>query len=182
MSGSAGTIYLEDALKEFRKTKRAVEKALAQVSDAEYFATPDAETNSIAINVKHMAGNMRSRWRDFLTSDGEKPDRFRDTEFVIDSADTREDLTARWEAGWQFVFGAIEPLTDADLTRTVLIRGEPHAVVQAINRQLTHYSYHAGQIILLAKHFKVGEWKTLSVPRGASDALNAEMAKKWTKT
>jgi hypothetical protein len=127
--------------------------------------------NSIAQTVKHMTGNMRSRWTDFLSSDGEKPDRQRDSEFV-DPPATRGTLLARWEEGWQLVFQALEPLTDADLSRTVFIRGEAHSVMQAVNRQIAHYAYHCGQIVLLAKHFRSEEWKSLSVPRNKSGEFN----------
>jgi hypothetical protein len=140
---------------------------MAQLSDDQLFAALDGEMNSIALIVKHMTGNMRSRWTNFLTSDGEKPDRDRDTEFIEPSA-TREALLERWETGWKIVFDAIEPLTGADLTRTVTIRGEPHSVMQAINRQVAHYASHIGQIIFLAKHLAGSNWKTLSVARNRS--------------
>jgi len=144
---------------------------MEQVTDEQLFATLDEEMNSIAIIVKHMAGNMRSRWTNFLTSDGEKPDRNRDTEFV-DPPTTRADLIRTWNAGWDKVFEALTPLSDADIERTVTIRGEPHSVMQAINRQIAHYAYHCGQIVFLAKHFKASEWKSLSVPRNKSAEFN----------
>jgi len=144
---------------------------MAQVTDEQLVAVLDGEMNSIAVIVKHMAGNMRSRWTDFLTSDGEKPDRNRDSEFVEAPA-TREALLALWEEGWQCLFGALEPLSEEDLQRTVTIRGEAHSVMQAINRQVAHYSYHVGQIVLLAKHFKRDEWQSLSVPRRQSGEFN----------
>lgn len=165
--------YLPDAVLEFRKTKALADRAMEQVSDVDFFGSLDAETNSIAVDVKHMAGNMRSRWTDFLTTDGEKPDRNRDSEFVLDATDTRPQLLTRWESGWQIVFGAIEPLGAADLERIVTIRTEPHTVLQAINRQLTHYAYHVGQIVLLSKHYAAANWKTLSVPRRKSEEWNA---------
>lgn len=161
------TSYIEDALSLFRMYKGLGEKAIAQVSDDQLTAVLDSEMNSIALIVKHMAGNMRSRWTDFLTSDGEKPDRDRDSEFEAPPA-RREDLIALWEDGWVRVFQAIEPLSDADLARTVTIRGEAHSVMQAINRQLTHYASHVGQIILLAKHFAHEKWESLTIPRGKS--------------
>jgi len=148
---------------------------MAQVTDEQLFATIDRESNSIAIIVKHLTGNMRSRWTDFLTSDGEKPTRNRDSEFT-DPADTRADLLRDWEQGWACVFSAIEPLTDADLGRTVMIRGEAHSVVQAINRQLAHYPMHVGQIILLAKHYAGARWQTLSVARNRSAEFNRKVA------
>ena len=161
------TSYLKDSLELFRYYKTLAERALAQVTDEELFATLDADMNSIAIVVKHMTGNMRSRWTDFLTTDGEKPDRNRDSEFEEPPA-TREALLRMWEEGWQRVFRALEPLSDADLGRTVMIRGEAHSVMQAINRQVGHYALHIGQIVLLAKHFKGADWKSLSIPKGHS--------------
>jgi hypothetical protein len=161
------TSYLEDSLGLFRQYKKMGEAAMAQVADEQLFATLDAEANSIAIIVKHMAGNMRSRWTDFLASDGEKPDRHRDTEFENPPA-TREALMAVWQHGWDLVFGALEPLTEADMGRRVMIRGEAHSVMQAINRQIGHYACHIGQIVLLAKHYQHAQWRSLSIPRGRS--------------
>jgi hypothetical protein len=169
------TSYLEDSLAVFRYYKKLGERAMGQVADEHLFATLDPEANSIATIVKHMTGNMRSRWTDFLTTDGEKPDRNRDGEFV-DPPSTREALLKNWEDGWQCVFAALEPLTDADLTRTVTIRGEPHSVMQAINRQLAHYPHHVGQIVLLAKHFACDRWQSLSVPRNKSAEFNRKVA------
>jgi hypothetical protein len=169
------TSYIEDALAIFRQYKQLGEKAIAQVADEQLFATLDEESNSIAIIVKHITGNMRSRWTDFLTSDGEKPTRNRDSEFV-DPPDTREALLREWEQGWSCVFSALEPLTDADLPRTVTIRGEAHSVMQAINRQLAHYPMHIGQIILLAKHYAGPHWQTLSVARNRSAEFNRKVA------
>lgn len=165
------TSYLTDSLDLFRYYKNLAERAMAQVSDEQLVTVLDGEANSIAVIVKHMAGNMRSRWTDFLTSDGEKPDRNRDTEFE-DAPATREAVLALWEEGWQCLFSALEPLSEPDLQRTVTIRGEAHSVMQAINRQMAHYSYHCGQIVLLAKHFKHAEWKSLSVPRRQSAEFN----------
>lgn len=172
------TSYVKDSTDLFRYYKRLGERAMAQSSDESLFATIDAESNSIAIIVKHMAGNMRSRWTDFLTSDGEKPDRNRDTEFA-DAPQTRAALVELWERGWKYLFDALEPLTDADLGRTVTIRTEPHSVMQAINRQMAHYAHHVGQIVLLAKHLTAkatGKWESLSVPRGESNAFTADVA------
>ncbi len=138
----------------------------------------DAESNSIAIIVKHMAGNMRSRWMDFLTTDGEKSDRNRDTEFE-EPPTTRAALLELWERGWKYLFDALEPLTDADLARTVTIRTEPHSVMQAISRQIAHYAHHVGQIVFLAKHLTAkatGKWESLSVPRGQSKQFAADVA------
>ncbi len=168
------TSYLEDSVALFRYYKKLAERAMEQVTDEQLFATLDEEANSIAIVVKHMAGNMRSRWTDFLTTDGEKPDRDRDTEFV-DPPATREALLAAWEDGWSRLFGALEPLSDADLARTITIRGEAHSVMQAVNRQVAHYSYHVGQIVLLAKHFAYERWQSLSVPRNRSAEFNRQV-------
>jgi hypothetical protein len=165
------TSYLEDSLALLVYSKKMAERAIAQVADEHLFATLDPESNSIAIIVKHMTGNMRSRWTDFLTSDGEKPDRDRDSEFEEPPA-AREAVLAAWEAGWSCVFSALHALTDEDLTRTVTIRGEPHSVLQAINRQVAHYSLHIGQIILLAKHFAGESWQSLTIPRRASADFN----------
>src|SRR5579871_6479569 len=165
------TAYLEDSLSLFRYYKKLAEGAMAQATDQQLTAALDGEMNSIAVIVKHMAGNMRSRWTDFLTSDGEKPDRNRDTEFE-QPPQTREELIAMWEEGWNRLFTALEPLTEADLGRTVTIRGEAHSVMQAVNRQVAHYSYHCGQIVFLAKHFGADKWKSLSVPRGGSSGFN----------
>jgi hypothetical protein len=148
---------------------------MAQVSDEEFFRTIDPESNSIAIIIKHMTGNMRSRWRDFLTTDGEKADRNRDGEFEMDPNATRADLMSIWERDWQLVFATLAPLTDADLERKVMIRGEPHSVMQAINRQVAHYANHIGQIIFLAKHFRSSEFKAVTVPRNRSKHFEADI-------
>ncbi len=169
--------YHADAVQSFRNYKKMAERAIEQVSDEEFFALIDAEANSIALVVKHIAGNLHSRWSDFLTSDGEKDFRNRDTEFEL-IADTRESLTQFWETGWQTLFDAIEPLTVADFSLTVLIRGEPHTIVEAINRQLTHYAYHVGEIVLLAIHFRSAEWKNLSVPKNQSAQFKQFLAEK----
>ena len=161
--------YLEETIRQLRKLKDLADKAMAQIRDENFFSTLDAESNSIAVIVKHMAGNMRSRWTDFLTSDGEKPDRQRDLEFEIEVRDSKESLLKRWEIGWRCVFDALTPLKPEDLGQTVVIRGEPHSVIQAINRQLTHYAYHVGQIVFLAKHAAGPRWQSLSVPRRKSE-------------
>jgi hypothetical protein len=175
MAHQFSTSYLQDSISLFRYYKKLGEGAIAQVIDEQLFVALDPEMNSIAITVKHMAGNMRSRWTDFLSSDGEKPDRNRDCEFV-DPATSREALMKCWEEGWQFLFSAISPLTDADLARRITIRGEPHSVMQAINRQVAHYSYHVGQIVMLAKHLQHAYWKSLSVPRNKSAEFNQKVA------
>ncbi|HXM33715.1 MAG TPA: DUF1572 domain-containing protein [Pyrinomonadaceae bacterium] len=165
--------YLADALSTFRAYRKLAEKALAQLSDEEYFATLDEESNSIAVIMKHIGGNMLSRWTDFLTSDGEKPDRQRDLEFVIDPQTTKADVLAYWERGWGCLFSALESLRPEDFEKKVTIRGQEHTIVQAINRQMTHYASHIGQIVFLAKHFRSAEWKSLSVPRNRSAEFNA---------
>lgn len=172
------TSYLKDSIGLFHYYKKLGERAMAQCPDNELFTTLDPESNSIAIIVKHLAGNMRSRWMDFLTTDGEKPDRNRDTEFE-DAPKTRAALMELWERGWEYVFDALEPLAEADLTRTITIRTEPHSVMQAINRQVAHYAHHVGQVVFLAKHLTAkatAKWESLSVPRGKSTEINAKVA------
>jgi hypothetical protein len=172
------TSYLKDAVDLFNYYKKLGERAMAQCSDEGLFAGLDAESNSIAIIVKHLSGNMRSRWTDFLTTDGEKPDRNRDTEFE-EPPKTRAELLALWERGWKCLFDALSPLKDSDMTRTVTIRTEPHSVMQAINRQLAHYAHHVGQIVFLAKHLTAkttGKWDSLSVPRGHSKEFSTDVA------
>ena len=171
MTDALARHYVENALEVFRGLKELADKAVAQVDDEEFFRAIDAESNSIAVIMKHMAGNMRSRWTDFLTSDGEKPDRDRDSEFVM-GTDDRRGVEESWEAGWRTLFAAVEPLAGEDLMRTVTIRREPHTIVEAVNRQIAHYGEHVGQIIFLAKHLKSSEWRTLSIPRGQSAAFN----------
>ncbi len=161
--------YLEEARRQLRGHKRMGEGAMLQLKDADFFVTLDPEANSIAILVKHLAGNMRSRFTDFLTSDGEKPDRFRDREFEISSTTTRAEVMTWWEEGWNCVLNAIDSLKPEDVMRIVTIRSEPHTVLQAINRQIAHYAAHIGQIVFLAKHFRSSEWNTLTIPRGKSE-------------
>lgn len=180
MDNSPAKLFLDEALKTFRSYKKLGEKAFEQLNDEEFFAQIDEESNSVAVIIKHMAGNMISRWTDFLTTDGEKPDRHRDAEFVA-GEETRDEIMARWERGWRAVFAAIEPLQAEDVTRTVFIRGEAHTVVKAIDRQIAHYAYHVGQIVFLAKHLKSKDWKSLSVPRNRSAEFNAYLAEKNRK-
>jgi hypothetical protein len=163
--------FHSDAVQSFRNYKTMAERAMEQVSDEEFFAAIDEEANSIAVIVKHLAGNLVSRWSDFLTTDGEKPTRDRDAEFEIRD-DSREALMEFWERGWKTLFDNIEPLTVDNFSKTVTIRGQVHTIVEAFNRQLSHYAYHIGQIVLLAKHFKSTEWKTLSIPKNRSDEFN----------
>lgn len=178
MDQSIGQHYLEDAIRTFCDYKKLAERAFAQIGDEDFFRALDKESNSIAVNIKHMAGNMISRWTDFLTTDGEKPERDRDMEFEMLPGTRKDDLLAYWERGWKCVFDAVEPLQPSDLMRTVTIRGQDHTVMQAINRQLAHYAYHTGQIVFLAKHFKSSEWQSLSVPRNKSAEFNAYLETK----
>ena len=178
MNESLATHYLEDSIASLRAYKKLAEKALEQLKEDEFFITLDEEGNSVAVIMKHMAGNMFSRWTDFLTTDGEKPNRNRDMEFVIDQQAGKGAVLDYWQAGWQCVFAALEPLRAEDLGRKVLIRGEEHTVIQAINRQLMHYANHIGQIVFLAKHFRSAEWKSLSIPRNRSAEFNAYLADK----
>ncbi len=156
---------LSDVISEYGKLKKLGERAVAQLDDQQLFVSLDPESNSIAVLIRHIAGNMRSRWTDFLTTDGEKPDRNRDGEFVIEPGASRETVMSWWESGWACTFAAITALTPDDLSRVVKIRGEDHTVVEALNRQLTHYAAHIGQIVFLAKHLKSSEWQTLSVAK-----------------
>ena len=169
--------YIQLSIREFKRMKGLADGAFVQVTPEQFFATPSGDDNSIAVIVKHVGGNLLSRWTDFLTTDGEKPGRNRDAEFEITATDTQQILIGRWESGWAALFSALEPLTDADLERTVTIRGEPLSVLQAINRQLTHYSYHVGQIVYVAKHYAASSWRSLSIPRGKSVQFNANPAK-----
>ena len=171
---STESAILSVAIDEFQKIKKLADKAIAQLSDDQLHETLDSEANSVAVLMRHMAGNMRSRWVNFLTTDGEKPDRMRDGEFV-DPGQSRAELLAEWEHGWQCLFDAITPLTDADLQRTVVIRGEPHSVYKAISRQVAHYAGHVYQILFLGKHLKGTAWTSLSVPRGQSEEFNRKM-------
>jgi hypothetical protein len=171
--------YLSESIKCFRAYKKLGEGALAQLRDDEWSKLIDPEANSVALVVKHMAGNMRSRWTNFLTSDGEKPDRNRDQEFIQDAAVDREQVMQWWEAGWKYVFVAMEDLKPADLDAKVHIRGQEHSVLQAINRQIAHYAYHVGQIVLLAKHYRGAEWRSLSIPKGHSGKLGGAAEKAW---
>lgn len=176
MAHELTTSYLKDSIDLLRHYKRLAERAMAQIPDDAFGKSLDAETNSIATIVKHLAGNMRSRFTDFLASDGEKPDRNRDMEFEAPPK-TRAEVMRLWETGWEYVFSALIPLSDADLIRTVLIRTEPHSVMQAINRQIGHYCLHIGQIIFLSKHFAGDRWKTVTVPRGKSAEFTAKVAR-----
>jgi len=169
--------YVSDAVSTFRSYKTLAEKALAQISDEEFFLSPDEESNSPAILVKHIAGNQRSRWRNFLTEDGEKPDRNRDSEFV-EAGQTRDHVMEAWEQGWTLLFETLEGIGPEDLSRKVLIRTQQHTVIEAINRQLTHYAYHVGQVVYACKAIRKSDWNTLSVPRNRSAAFNEFMERR----
>ena len=173
-----GAEYLSDALRNLRSYKKLAEEAFAQTSDEDMFRLIDADANSIAILIKHMSGNMRSRWTDFLGSDGEKPERHRDREFEIGPGTTREEVMRWWESGWKCVFDAITPLQSEHLLRRVFIAGREHTVLQAITRQVLHYGGHVNQIVLLAKHFRGSQWKSLSIPKGQSETYAREFEKK----
>ncbi len=169
--------YLEEAGRQLRGHKHLGEAAMTQLRDEDFFVTLDPESNSIAMLVKHLAGNMRSRFTDFLTSDGEKPDRFRDREFEIAPVNTRAEIISWWEEGWAYVFNAIDSLKPEDVMRVVTIRNEPHTVLQALNRAIAHYAQHVGQMVFLAKHLRSSEWKTLSIPRGKSEQYKTVVPK-----
>jgi hypothetical protein len=168
---------LDACLEEFHKLKQMAERAMAQLDDGDFHFRLHDDANSIGVIVKHLAGNMRSRFGDFLTSDGEKPDRHRDNEFIEEQA-PRDEIMRRWEAGWAIVFAALKPLKDSDLSRVVTVRGEPHSVFKAINRQTSHYAYHVGQIVLLARHIKGANWKYLTIPRGQSEQFTKALREK----
>jgi hypothetical protein len=161
--------YLDEIRRQLRGHKRMAESAMSQLNDKDFFATIDPESNSIAVLVKHIAGNARSRFTDFLTTDGEKPDRFRDREFEISTTTPRSEVMRWWEEGWQVIFATLDSLKPEDVMHTVTIRQEPHTILQALNRALAHYAQHIGQIVFLAKHLRSSEWKTLSIPRGKSE-------------
>lgn len=169
--------YQTDTIEAFRNYKKLAEKAIEQINEDEYFRAIDEEANSVAVIVKHLGGNLRSRWTNFLTEDGEKTDRNRDGEFIAES-DSRESLTALWETGWTALFETLESLRAEDFAKTVTIRGEPFSVLKAINRSLAHTAYHVGQIAFLAKHFRSKDWKSLSIPRGQSGEFNSYLAEK----
>jgi uncharacterized protein DUF1572 len=175
MTDTPAALYLKDVPDQFRKLKDLADRALAQVRDDDLFSVLDAESNSLAVLLQHVGGNLRSRFTDFLTSDGEKPDRDRDAELSVAPGTGRAELIARWETGWNALFTALDGLREEDLTGTVFIRAEPHTVVRALDRALTHIAYHVGQIVLLARHSVGGAWQTLSIARGGSQAFNERM-------
>ena len=165
--------YQADILREFRRLKKQSDAAIAQVLDEDFFKALHKNSNSIALIVKHISGNMHSRWQDFLTTDGEAPGRNRDQEFIVAPSDSKKSVLERWEQGWRYLFNTISSLQANDFTATVLIRKEPHSVVQAINRALVHCAAHVGQIIFLAKHLAGEHWQTLTIPRGKSQEFSA---------
>jgi hypothetical protein len=165
--------YLDELKRQFRGHKRMGEAAMAQLEDKDFFVTLDPESNSVAALVKHIAGNARSRFTDFLTSDGEKPDRFRDREFEVSANTTRAEVMRWWEQAWSHLFSALDSLKPEDVQRIVTIRQQPHTVMQALNRALAHYAQHIGQLVFLAKHLRSSEWQTLSIPRGKSEDYKA---------
>lgn len=180
MNEELGTHMLQEALRNFQQLKSLADRAIAQIDEAQRTTKLDDESNSIAILMKHLGGNMRSRWTDFLTADGEKPDRHRDAEFEHAPGSSDAPALAIWEEGWRCAFTGVTALQAGDLMREVRIRGEAHTVVQALHRQLTHTAYHVGQIVMLAKHLGWDRWRTLSIPRGQSDAFNDTMRQRTT--
>lgn len=168
--------FADEAASVFRRQRGMAERAMAQLDEAQLFEVLDPEMNSVAVIVKHMHGNMISRWTDFLTTDGEKPDRQRDDEFIAPADRSREQVMSWWVSGWECVHGALATLQPEDLGRTVHIRGEPLTVVMAILRQIDHYGHHVGQIVFLAKHLRGASWNTLSIPRGKSREYFAKLA------
>jgi hypothetical protein len=173
------TAYLDDLFRSLRGHKRLADNAIAQLNDEQFFAAPNPEDNSVAIIVKHVAGNLRSRFTDFLTSDGEKPDRHRDREFEVNNEATRTQIMSWWEQHWQLLFETVNTLQPEDLESTVTIRAQPHSVLQALNRSMTHLAYHTGQIVWLSKHWKGAAWESLSIPKGQSEQVNAAMVEKY---
>jgi Protein of unknown function (DUF1572) len=170
--------YLDDAMRQFHSLKALAEGALGQIDEHDLFTTLDEDANSIAVLLKHMAGSLRARWAGFPATVEDSQDRDRDSEFIVAEEDTKEVLIERWEAGWRYLFTALTPLTPEDITKTVHIRGKPLSVLEAINRQLTHYAYHVGQIVFLAKHFRSSAWQSLSIPRGKSDEFTAAVSQR----
>jgi hypothetical protein len=166
---SIGTAYLDDVRDQFRKLKKLAEEAIAQVGDDDLLVVldpePGAESNSLAVIMKHMAGNLRSRFTDFLTTDGEKPDRNRDGEFEIEGRPTRAAIVADWESGWKRLFETLDSLTDDDLLLEVTVRGQTASVIQALDRQMIHHAYHVGQIVFLAKQLQSTGWRNLTIPK-----------------
>lgn len=171
------TNYIAISVAIFRQYKLLAENALEQVSHEEYFFQPDAESNSLYLLIKHLSGNMQSRWTDFLTTDGEKPWRNRDSEFEMNEQPDTEQIKQLWEKGWACLFEALNNLEETNLSDTVYIRGEAHSVLEAINRQIAHYSYHVGQLVFLAKIIRQEQWKTLSIAKGQSEAYNKHINK-----
>lgn len=179
MKNTFESIYLKDVLHRFKQLKSLAERAIAQVSDGELFTKIDEESNSIAILMKHLAGNMLYNWTDPFKPYDEKPKRHRDEEFEVGSGDAKAEIFARWEEGWECLFNAMEQLKNEDLNRSIEIRWREYSLIEAINRQLVHYAQHVGQMIFIAKHFRRGDWQSLSIPRGQSEAFNEMMRERY---
>jgi hypothetical protein len=165
-------IFMAAILNAFEANKRLADRAVEQVRDEKLHVALDENTNSIAVIMKHVAGNLTSRWTDFLTTDGEKPDRKRDTEFENIAGDSPLRVKMLWDDGWRRTLSAISALSEGDLMRTVTIRGEPHTAMEAINRQVSYYAMHVGQIVFMAKHLAGDRWKSLSIPKGQSETFD----------
>jgi hypothetical protein len=176
---SHDALFIDELRGEARRYRELADQALAQVDDTGFFATLDAESNSLALIVKHVASNLRSRWTHFFATDGEKPDRHRDREFELEPGDTRAALMMRWEAGWSCCLETLDRLTPDDLGHVVMIRSEPHTVTRAALRSLAHTASHVGQIVLLAKHVASARWHSLSIPRGQSEQVNEAMRERF---
>ena len=177
LDSSVGAAYLTDVVRQYRLYKGYVDKALPRVRDADLHIELDANSNSIAVIIKHVAGNLRSRFRDFLTADGEKPDRHRDGEFAMPDRASRDELLKWWEEAWGILFGSVEALTPEDLGRTIMIRGEGYLVIEALNRSIAHTASHVGQIVYLSRHFAGDAWTSLTIPKGASANIKGEFKK-----
>ena len=182
MSDGFAAHYLSDAIQQFRSLKALAEGAMAQTNDQELFTALDQEANSIAVLLKHMAGSMQTRWAGFPATAEDSQGRDRDSEFTATEEDRKAGLMERWEMGWRYLFTTLEALTPPDLARTIHIRGKPLSVLEAINRQLTHYAYHVGQIVFLAKHFRSSTWQSLSIPRGKSHEFTAAVLQRSEAT
>ena len=175
-----GATYLDSAIKRLLTYKSLGDSTFAQLQEQDFHYTPNEESNSIAVIIRHLHGNMLSRWTNFLTEDGEKPDRNRDSEFLPPPLG-KEAMIALWEEGWSRVLSALRALREEDLLKTITIRHEPLIVIDAINRQLAHYPHHVGQIVYIGKMIRNGNWQSLSIPKGASDTVNRQMKELHTK-
>jgi hypothetical protein len=171
-------VFLTSITSTFQSQKRSAEKAIDQLPDDKLHVALDANTNSVAVIMRHMAGNLRSRFADFLTTDGEKPNRNRDGEFVLDPSTPREQIMHDWESGWRVLFDTLASLKPEDLTKTITIRHEPYGVIDALLRAVAHQGYHVGQITQLARYLAKDQWTTITIPRGESRSFNAAMQEK----